>query len=636
MHPRSESTCTESSTITAGPVAVPPPPLPVTTETTPAPAVSSPFLLQEPLIIDLEELSKIPPGPYTLSEARDSSFSSRESLRRQVELRRMTLTCPERNFLDHLVIHGNEVEVQLAFEKLGDDDIFFDWQTPRHLKAGHDHSKKEEKAEDHREQAPSPRPFLNRDLSIGSQRRLKIIEDRKQEKSALWQAHESGIAVTQSASKKSLLNRTGSFTSVLSGNSHGQIPLVPSANSLASSTVSGVQQSAEIFRRVETNKMRAASPMRKARYQRSRSLVMIPPPRVPEPVKITAARRSSSASRKSVTFHPETPHRESKKTLRRSVSDIFSPPSLDDDNDATDPKPTSRGRPPLAQRSDSVTSIPSIQYAHPVRSDSISSIPSIHHANAIRSDSIGSIPSIHHANAIRSNSVASIPSIHSAHPIHNRDRSESLSSIPSIHHGNCINSLFEDDDPRSPGTVSEKKILIHRNSVVDENNQQLFPTYSATPDIASVWLNQKQGHFKSKAIDVESTNSFPPVITIPSTNTDETEGTETPEAEKTFVVNNKSVLVRRASRNIYEGEGMEVTELDENERPMTETQSFFGRFESMNMSIRTCNSFDDETMSHYSQRQNNYDDIFRSSIRRTLSDEEVAAANILVGSSGTS
>jgi hypothetical protein len=541
-----------------------------------------------------------------------------------------------------LIIHGNEVEVQLAFEKLGDDDIFFDWQTPRHLKAGHDHSKKEEKAEDHREQAPSPRPFLNRDLSIGSQRRLKIIEDRKQEKSALWQAHESGIAVTQSASKKSLLNRTGSFTSVLSGNSHGQIPLVPSANSLASSTVSGVQQSAEIFRRVETNKMRAASPMRKARYQRSRSLVMIPPPRVPEPVKITAARRSSSASRKSVTFHPETPHRESKKTLRRSVSDIFSPPSLDDDNDATDPKPTSRGRPPLAQRSDSVTSIPSIQYAHPVRSDSISSIPSIHHGHAIRSDSIGSIPSIHHANAIRSNSVTSIPSIHSAHPIHNSNRSESVSSTPSIHHGNYTNSLFDDDDPSTPGTVPKTKILIHRNSVVDENNQQLFPTYSATPDIASAWLNQKQGHFKSKAIDVESNNSFPPVIIIPSTITDvtegtssTTEGTETQGAEKPLVVNEKSVLVRRASKNSYEGEGMEVTQMDENERPMTVAQPFFGRFESINKSIRTCNSFDDESMSHYSQRQNNYDDIFRSSIRRTLSDEEVAAANILVGSDGT-
>jgi len=339
--------------------------------------------------------------------------------------------------------------------------------------------------------------------------------------------------------------------------------------------------------------------------------------------------------------------------------------------------------PALAQRSESMASIPSIHHATPVRSNSISSIPSIRHVNAFRSSSISSIPSIRHANAIRSNSISSIPSIHHANAIRgesissipsihpaNAIRGESISTIPSIHPANAIRSdssstamlpnqlqiisnrdvvsgtfptgmidletldhsllddddTLDDDDPLS-ASRNNKKLLDHQNSIMvprvpqlgNREQQQLLPTYSATPDIATAWLNQQQDHFQSKPFDLQSQGSFPPAIQIPSTITDKTEETSTSNKEELVVeTKTKPVLVRSSSRNsqYYDGEGMEVT---------------VGDFAWPSLAIRQCTSFDEETMSTYSHRRQGVDDIFRKSIRRTFSDEEVVAANMMVG-----
>eukprot|EP00980_Cylindrotheca_fusiformis_P009105 scaffold1974_cov75-Cylindrotheca_fusiformis.AAC.2 len=660
MRPRAESNETESSTITARPP-MPPPPPPL-----------SP--LPSPLVIDTHNTTtttQVASRPD--HQERQEEEDNREVLKREVERRSMSLTGPERTFLDHLAIHGNAVEVQLAVETLENDDLFFDWETPRHLK---------ETSLPPDVPTPEGRPFLERNLSLGSQRRLKILEERKHAKSALWQAHESGIAITQAASRKSLVKRSSSLTSVLSGSSPPFPPPPsplnqPQVSSSSSTTVVGQSPPADdIFRRSTTTTprrnrsgMMAASPMRRARHQRSQSMIVSPtPPRVPTPVRFATSRRRSS-SNKSVSFHPETTPNDRTKTrkgLRRSVSDSL---SLMAKGTTTTKSPTSgtggvAGRPPLPQpqqhqRMDSMSSIPSIHHGHPIRSESISSIPSLHPASAIRSG----------------DSVCSIPSLHSAHPIHDRSGDSSTtttsSTVPPIlqqqqqqqqqqqhqeeEQANKIRNLLDDDDT-VPQSLEEshktllpssptRKVLVHKNSILDENKQTLIPKYSATPDIASAWLKQQQqqqqsgNKYQSKALEFESSSSF-----LEKEPTDETESTRS-----TIVVNDdeddnddnhhhlvqKSVLVRRASRNIYDGEGMEVTELDENAKPVLEEQASPAQiwWES-NASIRACNSFDDETMSYYSHRQNNFDEIFRSSIRRTLSDEEVAAANILVGSSG--
>ncbi|KAL3939015.1 MAG: hypothetical protein SGBAC_006180 [Bacillariaceae sp.] len=872
----------------------------------------SPIILKDPIIIDIDPKALQQPPIATggtttaTSTATVASHTSREGLKKQVERRRMTLTVPERNFLDHLCVHGNEVEVQLAYERLGDEDLFFDWQTPRHLKAsenqapedkdvffggnvgagtgtgtGADRTSDSEPASntsgnDTVPPAAPPLPLaMQRVVSVGSQRRAQILEDRKHSKSPLWQAHESGIAVTQAASKKSIFKRTSSAVSILSNGSAATPQMIRDSSrfSFASSTCTANSggdggggeadpNTMDIFRRV-SNKIRAASPLRKARYQRSKSLttsnqlqqlsIPLPPPprRFQQGQGVGQQRRASTSSRKSVTFSPRMTRRNSatamlvvggkhnnnnnnsnkKAALRRSNSDGISLNKLDQQSGSTATRPPS-GRPPLGQRLESMSSIPSIHHASPLRSDSsmgsipsihhanalrsesissgissprsqfsalrsqsigsipsirhanalrsesVSSIPSIRHANALRSQSITSIPSIHHANAVRGESIGTVPSIHPAnairgdtvgtvpsihpanairgdtvgtvpslhpanairgetissipsiHPanalrsestatlpsIHpaNAIRGETVSSIPSIHHANAVrsdstassafissnkyhlpghnphhqlqivtdsdvvsgtfptglvdlealdHSLMDDDDPLSPGSAQQhpssvrKKILDHQNSILastpsppqlSDREQQLMPTYSATPDIASAWLNQQQGHFQSKPFDFQSQSSqisFPPAIQIPSTITDRTEQTTfsskdastAADDEAAFVVNQKAVLVRRASRNSqYDGEGMEVTEMSEREYEGEHEQPpyalMMGQSIMNGMGIRQCTSFDDETMSLYSHRQNNFDEVFRRSIRRTFSDEEVVAANMMVGS----
>ncbi len=115
----------------------------------------------------------------------------------------------EQRFVDRLVVDGNESEVQLAMEKLQDENLFFEYQTPRHRKH-HNTTNTTNTAgtnEEERETVGSPRPSLDRQCSTGGHRRLQILEQRKQSTtmSQMWKAHETGLAVTQSASKRSFL-----------------------------------------------------------------------------------------------------------------------------------------------------------------------------------------------------------------------------------------------------------------------------------------------------------------------------------------------------------------------------------------------------------------------------------------------
>ena len=70
----------------------------------------------------------------------------------------------EQRFVDRLVVDGNESEVQLAMEKLQDENLFFEYQTPRHRKH-HNTTNTTNTAgtnEEERETAGSPRLSLDR------------------------------------------------------------------------------------------------------------------------------------------------------------------------------------------------------------------------------------------------------------------------------------------------------------------------------------------------------------------------------------------------------------------------------------------------------------------------------------------
>jgi hypothetical protein len=234
----------------------------------------------------------------------------------------MSLTRSEQRFLDQLVM--DEIEVQLAMEKLQDEDLFFEYQTPRHLKYNNNSNilnSSNTASEDERETAPSPRPSsLERQFSIGSHRRIQVLEQRKQSiiMNQMWKAHETGLAVTHSASKRSLLLRR------------------ESSNGSSSSRGGGFRRSSSaIFRKGEIIKLppppppsAPPPPRRPHHYRRSQSLAAIVTA-IPEPRTFHRHRRFSTASgrRKSVTFHEHTdgipkPRPNKSSSLRRSVSDI--------------------------------------------------------------------------------------------------------------------------------------------------------------------------------------------------------------------------------------------------------------------------------------------------------------------------
>jgi hypothetical protein len=190
--------------------------------------------------------------------------------------------------------------------------------------------------------------------------------------------------------------------------------------------------------------------------------------------------------------------------------------------------------------------------------------------------------SLHHEHPIRSDSVfsaSSIPSLHHGHPIHS-DSVVSASSIPSLHHGHPI---------RSNSAVS---LLSSTSPPNDESREPAWKTP----------LPSKTGEKPDKQQFLRHPSQAP----------------------------QRPVLLRRASMNNYNGEGIEVTELDDSDNPEVEIDSVdkARKYKSIlsasslnGTSLPSSNSFD-ETVRRES--------IFRD-IRRSLSDEE--RSNLFLGGS---
>jgi hypothetical protein len=224
------------------------------------------------------------------------------------------------------------------------------------------------------------------------------------------------------------------------------------------------------------------------------------------------------------------------------------------------------------------------------RSESLGSLPSLdlHKAAPVRSESIGSIPSIHHAHHIKSpasSTVASFPSLHQASHIKS-PASSTVLSIPSLHHGHTINSEVapvladeweldvEDEDKRDPSDTEESRVAWEApipSKVV------LFPNKNIEPSIKLLVHPEPLG---------------------------------------------RPVLMRKASCNVYQGEGIEVADAPTARALQKEPISTARRFDSMlsfgeSSAISTSNSFD-ESVSY-----DRLSAIFRRSIPHSLSDDEL-------------
>lgn len=586
------------------------------------------------------------------SEGRDVSESSRDSLRRHLEHRKMSLTAQEHSFLDRLVIQGNEVEVQLAFERLQDEDLFFDYQTPRHLKyhgplgcnfEDKDETEDGQNTSEHRDE-PSVqsfnelgdlggRPSLTRSSSQGSQRRLAVLEQRRNSThhARLWKAHQSGLAVTSAGSKMSLLFRTTSIESL--STSAGSLRRSPSDIFRPNSkNLEGLKRNSStnslqnIFSGPAGRQFPPPLPRGGRPNKRSNSFVGPSVPAIPPPAGI--GRRSSTSSRKSVTFHQETDGipklrpKTRQPLLRRSVSDTSflnlkeEPPqgvgiSKEDKPSLKTLQVTElpEGHPPLLEHFDSTTSFPSLHHGQPIRQESISSIPSLHHGHLIREESISSIPSLHHGHPIRQESISSIPSLHHGRPI----RQESISSVPSLHHGHLL---------EEQSVSSNLAGAAERDMAAQDAKALLLQKYAATSDVATKWLEQQGGEASKES---SSTTVIQPLAT--STTTDTTTAisvltSDTPSNERpsTQVFSPKTtVLMRMASRN--DGEGVEVSEFFDRVHGAEGIPSLV----CMDSSIRTCNSFDTSLRSY------RHPEIFRS-VQRSLSEEDMA--HLFLGPTG--
>ena len=309
----------------------------------------------------------------------NNTSSSRSTLRKSIHLRRGTLTRQESKFLEELCDTGNEVEVQLAHQKLLDDNLFFQHEEGfgnEEFVMGREQSGLSLSSEELQllEAAAAstsiPKPGANvRHNSVSSltssgsnnqcsARRQMMLETRRKSMlfGKMWKAHENGLAVSGNSSRRSMFSRRNSgLASLETGSRRGLPEIFRSSHRRLSSSPVDPRKTTTLDGKMD--------------HLRRPSLKKIPQhssrPRLD--------RLSSVGSRKSVTFGELPP------SPRKSVKVLGS--------------------------------ITDLQKATPVRSNSIASIPSLHLASSVHSSaSIPSLPPISKAHRVFSDSsIKSLP-----------------------------------------------------------------------------------------------------------------------------------------------------------------------------------------------------------------------------------
>lgn len=412
----------------------------------------------------------------------DASSSSRASLRQRLDERRTALTAMEHRYLENLVVHGDEIEVQLASECLMDTELFFDH--PDASLQPFDSSSR-----DCRDESMSSLGSLG----CGSLQRQEILEDRKRRLSTgnLFKAHLSGLQLSQQASRRSIRARRQSMSALNSTRLDAynaninifrkSIPRVTSSPLLATT-----DQNSDTYRRIANSERLPLPSSREASTSSFNSL----PPIHRKP----AFRRmqSDSSSRKSVTFKDPPANR------RISVDHIAS---------------TGGPRKLFKARSDSLPSIPSMGTPHSQSdmSDDQSSIPSIHHAHHVHEASTCSLSSIEYPNNGRSQSFASAPSLRLSHPILSQSFSikeerdaTSTTTLDAYDEGPTLEAIGSDGPTLLDGGIPNRVEIFHRQQIQQSNNPPIAPatkllSHDEEPDEGPLKLSVQDKIFMREA-----------------------------------------------------------------------------------------------------------------------------------------
>jgi len=539
---------------------------------------------------------------------RDVSERSRASLKERVQSRRASLTQAEAGFLLELVERGEEIEVELAYENLLDDELFFDpSNTTMLMQDDSETGWRSDQFQLGRERDFSTRSLGGDDLgspgveitnmqnlmkdesintlasyasagsNMGSERRQMLLQQRRNSLThgKMWKAHETGLAVSQTASRRSVMERRNSL------NSNNKLWLR--------------QQEQAIFRRGDTTKS----------DNHSRSSKNSSPRR---PLGRPFLRRmQSDSSRKSVTF--------STLPLREGAVESF-PPNQQ------------QQQPRL--RISSVGGIPPPQRAAPryERSNSIGSYPSLHHGHPIssayeRRDSMGSIPSIHHG-----------------HPVSSPRTTSGSSGVPSLHRAHSVHSVYSstairDDSAASDITESEAAVAV----LLDDDVYFVDEKKTADPVPSKVVIPGEKSNANSRLQHDDDLQDATKLLHKNDSDAphellmEALSKSASSEHQRHPGKVGRPVIMREASSGNYRGEGVEVADW------FTERQTSFDVLEAAPSvgdslvsfggggSVQTSNSFD-ERMSH-----SRVGHIFRRAMnrRRSMSEDSLGAGIILGG-----
>lgn len=328
--------------------------------------------------------------PKEMDESQRTSMS-RSSLRKTLLERKASLTGYEVQFLEQLCDNGDEIEVQLAHETLMDSKLFFDGEsiesTPQPdegIAASHNHV-----------DLFSSLRSLESDHMESSQRRLEVLEERKRRLSLghMFRAHNNGLAFSTQGSRRSLIARRSSLSSVGSRPEHY-------FSTATDSIFRGPGEKA--MKDISKDYNRRVSWTAEAKNAMNGATQSI----LRTPVRHALRRMESEGSRKSVSFSREMPMpkqspfggriastgciRKSKNPYERSTSMPTIPFSLDSSESSYTAPSLHHGRRLSSSSIQSSISIPSLHIAQPIWSPNASlrssnSTPSIHMANRIHS-----------------------------------------------------------------------------------------------------------------------------------------------------------------------------------------------------------------------------------------------------------
>lgn len=358
---------------------------------------------------------KLPPRPQSIKSDDRQDSESRALLLNDMNKLRATLTVTEQSFLESLAAHGDEIEVQIARKRLNDVTIFF-----------HSDEEKEQedlpksqsdfgdaiaigKTEDQSPRTLSPLKLgrintLNSCASSHASRRssVKMQKHFHSRRSSgiheqMWLAHENGIAVTSSASRKSVVRRAAS----MGARSMNKEQAIRNNSFLSTATQDLLLAGGPMSRQGEDEVFRNSNNSLRSRIDEMspdvpRSIMRLP--EMPAPLGM-GSRMRSDGSRRSVSFgHGVLPpsHRGARPSPRipKRMMRELSMDSLGSESGALSATST-------------IESYPALHKAQPVRSDSISSLPSLHKGHPLRSDSALSVASLRRPLPIRSDSVSS-------------------------------------------------------------------------------------------------------------------------------------------------------------------------------------------------------------------------------------